>query len=47
MRDFMGREYGNLLMLIHRHSTCGDHLDHTKNLFWAGDVLDKDPRMAS
>lgn len=40
VRDFVEREHGNLSVLIHPHSIDGDYLDHTKNAFWAGDVLE-------
>lgn len=40
VRDFIEEEHGNLSVLIHPHSLDGDYADHTKNSFWAGEVLD-------
>ena len=37
--DFIKSEHGNLSVLVHPHSTDGDYSDHTKNAFWAGDIL--------
>ena len=39
VKDFIGREGGNLSVLIHPHSTDGDYADHTVNAWWAGEVL--------
>mmetsp|Transcript_29738 Transcript_29738/g.64045 ORF Transcript_29738/g.64045 Transcript_29738/m.64045 type:complete len:146 (+) Transcript_29738:848-1285(+) len=40
VRDFIEMEHGSLSVLIHPHSEDGDTADHTKNAFWAGQVLD-------
>eukprot|EP00592_Proboscia_alata_P010342 CAMPEP_0194358352 /NCGR_PEP_ID=MMETSP0174-20130528/5587_1 /TAXON_ID=216777 /ORGANISM="Proboscia alata, Strain PI-D3" /LENGTH=159 /DNA_ID=CAMNT_0039128641 /DNA_START=140 /DNA_END=619 /DNA_ORIENTATION=+ len=40
VRTFIEREHGGLSVLIHPHSTDGDYADHTKNAFWAGDILE-------
>jgi len=36
---FLGESHGTLSVLVHPHSTDGDYDDHTKNAFWAGEVL--------
>jgi DOPA 4,5-dioxygenase len=40
VRDFIEKEHGTLSVLIHPHSLDGDYADHTKNAFWAGEILD-------
>lgn len=40
VRNFIEEEHGNLSVLIHPHSLDGDYADHTKNAFWAGNILD-------
>ena len=40
VRDFIEKEHGTLSVLIHPHSSDGDYADHTKNAFWAGEILD-------
>lgn len=39
VRDFIEAEHGNLSVLIHPHSMDGDYADHTKNAWWAGEVI--------
>ncbi len=40
VRDFIDEEHGDLSVLIHPHSLDGDYADHTKNAFWAGEILE-------
>jgi len=40
VRDYIEKEHGELSVLIHPHSYDGDYADHTKNAFWAGEILD-------
>lgn len=40
VREFIDENHGNLFILIHPHSLDGDYADHTKNAYWAGEVID-------
>mmetsp|Transcript_17172 Transcript_17172/g.26017 ORF Transcript_17172/g.26017 Transcript_17172/m.26017 type:complete len:191 (-) Transcript_17172:403-975(-) len=40
VRKFIEEEHGNLSVLIHPHSLDGDYADHTRNAFWAVNILE-------